>query len=100
MGGSIMATFDYELATDYNFPNINIYRRYKDGEFNGWQAETEDGYVMYDTTAKDTEYNPEIDTETPVRYYYTTSTLPKMYDISKFPYKAVRRNSVDEKYIF
>lgn len=95
-----MSVYTYELATEYNFPNINIYRRLKDGEFIGWKAEVAEGYVMYNPEANDMEYNPETDTQTPVRYYYTASTLPKMYDIGKFPYKAVPRDSVDEKYIF
>ena len=95
-----MAVYTYELATDYNFPNINLYRRYKDGVFNGWKAETAEGYVMYDTTANNTELDPETMIERPVTYYYTITTLPLRYNIDNFPYVAVPRDSVDENYIF
>ena len=95
-----MAVYTYELATDYNFSHINLYRRYKDGVFNGWKAETEEGYVMYDSTANDTEFDPITMEERPVTYYYVGTTLPKNYNIDNFPYIAVPRDSVDENYIF
>ena len=90
----------YELATDYNFPNINIYRRYYNGEFNGWKAETADGYVMYNPNANNTELDPETMEERPVIYYYTGTTLPLRYNMDNFPYVAVLRSTVDENYIF
>lgn len=90
----------YELATDYNFPHINVYRRYYDGEFNGWKAETVEGYVMYNPNVINTEYDEETDTEIPVTYYYIRTTLPKIYNMDNFPYIAVPRDSVDENYIF
>ena len=92
--------FTYELATDYNYPNINIYRRYYNGEFNGWKAETADGYVMYNPNANNTELDPETGLERPVIYYYTGTDLPLRYNIDNFPYVAVLRSSVDENYIF
>lgn len=108
-----MSEFKHEIATEYNFPNINLYRRFVDGEFNGWKAETAEGYVMYDTTANDTELqiDPEtreitVDSETgepvvvSVTYYRTMTTMPRWYNIDKFPYVAVPRDTVDEKYIF
>lgn len=90
----------YELATDYNYPNINVYRRYYNGEFDGWKAETAEGYVMYNTTANNTELDPDTGLENPVTYYYTMTTLPKRYNMDNFPYVAVLRSTVDENYIF
>lgn len=90
----------YDIATDYNFPNINIYRRYINDVFNGWKAETAEGYVMYDPTANDVELDPDTMIERPVTYYYTKVTMPANYNMSNFPWVAVPRDSVDENYIF
>lgn len=92
--------FTYELATDLNYPNINIYRRYYNGEFNGWKAETAEGYVMYNPNEENYEPDPITGEMVRVNYYYTITTLPLRYNIANFPYIAVPRDSVDENYIF
>ena len=103
----------YELATDYNYPNINVYRRYINDVFNGWKFETAEDYVMYDTTANNTEAQIDPTTglpvfdpatgqpvEIPVTYYYTVYTASKNYNFDNFHWVAVPRDSVDENYIF
>lgn len=94
------ATIEYVLATEYNYPNIEIYRRMVDGVQNGWKIATVEDYVMYDTTANDMEHDPETDEYVPVTYYLTVAHKPQNYNWNNFHYVAVPRDSVDENYIF
>lgn len=94
-----MATYTKEIATDITFPNITVWRQYKDGVHYGFEVRTNDGYVMYDTE----EQNYEIDedgNEYPVTYYYRVMYCPLRYDFDNFTYVAVLRSEVDENYIF
>lgn len=93
-------TVTYEIATDLVFPNITIFRRMVDGVHKGYQMNANDGYVVYDTTANNTELDPDTMEERPVTYYYTGAFLPTNYNFANFPYVAVPRDSVDENYIF
>lgn len=90
----------YELSTEHNYPNITVYRRIVNGELSGWQINANEGYVFYDTTANNTELDPETMEERPVIYYKTVASLPRNYNWDNFPYVAVPRDSVDENYIF
>ena len=94
-----MAVWTYEEATEFNFPNITIYRRLRDGVQTGWRMNANDGYVFYDTTAHDVEINPDTMEEIPVIYYYRDRYLTLKRDFTNFPFVAVPINSVDEKYI-
>lgn len=95
-----MAVYTEELNTNYNFPNINVYNRLRDGELTGYEARTVDGYVMYDPTANDMEPDPNTGDLVPVTYYYTLVGFPKTYNFANFSWVAVPRSSVDENYIF
>ena len=95
-----MAVYTFEVATDYNFPHIIVYRKLKDGVQTAWRINAEEGYVFYDTTANYTETDPETMEEIPVTYYYTVASLPMRTDMTNFPWAAVPRDSVDENYIF
>ena len=106
-----MAVWTEELATDLVYPNLEIYRRFKDGVHSGYRLIPCEGYVMYDITRTDTE--PLLDengnqvwdddgnpAEVPVTYYYTVAYLPRVYNFDNFPWRAALRSSVDENYIF
>lgn len=95
-----MATYTYEVATDITLPNMTVYRKYKDGVHSAWRVNTNEGYVMYDTAANNTEIDPETMEEIPVTYYYTILHCPLSWDYRTFTYVAVPRDSVDENYIF
>ena len=95
-----MAVWTYELATEYNYPNINTYRRYADGVLNGWKFETQEGYVMYNPNEENYELDLETGLEVRVNYYYTQYNASFRYNPDNFPYIAVPRDSVDENYIF
>lgn len=95
-----MATYTREIATEFNFPNITIWRVLADSVLAFYEAKTNEGYVMYNPNANDTEYNPETMEEVPVTYYYVIKVMPKTCDFANFPWVAVPRDSVDENYIF
>ena len=91
-------------ATDLNFPNLTLYRRYNDGEHTGYRLNANEGYVFYDSTEETFELKLDEETgnlvEVPVTYYYTLAYLTRNYNFDNFPYIAVPRDSVNENYIF
>lgn len=95
-----MAVWTEELNTNYNFPHIDIFNRYKDGVLANYRATPQGGYVMYDRTANDVELDPDTMEEIPVIYYRTTAYLPLNANFDNFIYVAVLRSEVDENYIF
>ena len=96
-----MAVYTYEVSTEHNvYPNITVYDRFRDGVQSGWRFNTNEGYVMYDTTANNTELDPETMEEIPVTYYYTQYYANPNYNWNNFHWVAVPRSSVDENYIF
>jgi hypothetical protein len=95
-----MAVWTEELNTSFNFPNINIYNKLRDGELRSYEIRPQDGYVMYNINHNFTEPDPETGEEVPVTYYYVSSTVPLNFDFNSFPWRAVLRSSVEEDYIF
>ena len=95
-----MAVYTEEIATDKVFPNLTIYRQFKDGTHYGWKMTANEGYVFYDTTENNTELDPDTMEERPVIYYHTIAYFPLNFNWDNFPYVAVPRDSVDENYIF
>lgn len=95
-----MAIITEQIATEFNFPNITIYRVLSDGVLSAYKARPNEGYVMYNPNANDTEIDPETMEERPVIYYRTIAGFPKTYNFANFPYVAVLRSTVDENYIF
>ena len=87
---------------DYSFPNLIIEGGWTDDETRqiNYRLTPSEGYVFYDSTANNTDFDPETDEEIPVTYYYTLAYLPLNYNFNNFPYVAVLRSSVDENYIF
>lgn len=96
-----MAVYTQELAADIGKPHIIVDRKLKDGVHYAWRLATEDGYVMYDRTANDTEVDQETMEERPVTYYYTGADCPLNFPMGdNFPYVAIPRSEVDENYIY
>ena len=95
-----MAVYTTEISTEHNYPNITVYRQLKDGVLYGWQVNANEGYVMYDPNANDTEFDPITMMPKPVTYYYTIKVLTLNFNFANFPWVAVPRDSVDENYIF
>ena len=89
-----------EIATEFNFPNITIWRVMNGDTLAFWEVKTNEGYVMYNPNANDTEPDPETGDEISVTYYYTIKSLNPRYNFANFPWVAVPRDTVDENYIF
>lgn len=92
-----MEAYTQEAATDIVFPNITVYRRYLDGVHCAFEVYSNEGYVMYDTTANVTELDPDTMEEIPVTYYCTWITCPASYNFDNFPWAAVPINSQTER---
>lgn len=88
------------VSTAHNYPNITVYRRIIDDVQTGWRITANEGYVIYDATANNTEIDPDTMEEIPVTYYYTVKNFSLNYNWDNFPWVAVPRDSVDENYIF
>lgn len=95
-----MAVYTEELNTNYNFPNISIYNRYKDGVLCAYRAYPNEGYVMYDTTEEEWQQDSPDSEPYLVTYYYTMVGLPLRTNFDNFSFVAVLRSEVDENYIF
>lgn len=94
-----METYTYELSIEHSFPNIAVYRKMEDGVLCAWRVETDKGYVMYNPNEPQIGYD-DNDNEIEVYFYYGVKLLTLNFDFSSFPWVAVLRDSVDEKYIF
>lgn len=87
------------VATEYNFPNITIFKKLKDGVHYAWRVATNSGYVMYDTTSNTMDYDEEGNAF-PVTYYYTVAHCPLNYKFGNFSWVTVPRESVPKDMIF
>ena len=94
-----MANYTEEISTEHNYPNITIFKQFKDGVQYGWRVIANEGYVIYDPNDPQTGYD-EDDNEIEVFYYYTIKILTFNFDFTNFPWVAVPRDTVDENYIF
>ena len=95
-----MPVWTYEVNTTYNIPNITVYNTLCDGELNGFRVESNEGYVLYDTTASYTELDPDTFEEISVTYYYRNVDIPKTRPNRPYDFAAVLESSVDGNYIF
>ena len=107
-----MAVYTYEIANEFNFPNITVYKRFRDGELTGWRINANEGYVFYDTTEEyfDLQLDPETGLpmedengnpiEIQVNHYFRVAYLSLRHNFDNFSYVAVPESEVDENYIF
>lgn len=95
-----MAVYTYEIATEYHFPNLTIYKTFCDGVHDGWRINTNAEYVYYDTSANDMRLDPDTEKMTPITYYYTVRHCPLNYNFDDFTLIAVPRDGIDENLIF
>lgn len=92
--------YTQEIDTRWVFPHITVYKKLRNGEHYAYSVKANDGFVMYDTTANNTELDPKTMKEIPVNYYYKEYSAPLREDFSKFSWVAVLQSTVDKKYIF
>ena len=90
--------------SDITLPNITVEDKYDDGELISHVLTANDGYVMYDTTATDTDmqYDPETGEyiEVPVTYYYRQVTYPVRVPVANWTFVAVLESTVPPDMIF
>lgn len=94
-----MAT-TYTVSTTITLPNITVEEKYVDGELLAHRLTANEGYVMYDRNANDTEYDPSTGLETPVTYYCRQATMNIRVPVENWGWVAVLESTVDENYIF
>lgn len=97
-----MSNFTEEITTEFNFPNITIWKLLRDGNHYGYKIMPNENYVMYNITEENYDIDEETGQEIPVTHYYTVCYTPLTYPLGEdtFPWRAVLRSSVDENYIF
>lgn len=102
-----MATYTTEVNTSYNIPNITVYNKLEDGVLYGYHVIPNEGYVMYDSTANDTE--PILDENgdfmldengemivRPTIYYCRLAGVPLRLPNKPYDYVAVLESGVPE----
>lgn len=97
-----MTTWTYEIATEYNFPNITIWKQFRNEVLANYRIEPNENYVMYNINNEYYEIDKETGQKIPVTHYFTVCYTPLTYPFNEdaFPWRAVLRSTVDEKYIF
>ena len=91
----MMSVYTKQIAVGLSFPNITVYKVYRDGILDRYDAEANAGYVMYDEGARATVMDPVTMLEVPYVHYCSHAYFPKTYDMAKFPYKAVLKALVN-----
>lgn len=94
-----MAEHIYEMANEFNLPNITVYKWLNNGVFVGWKIEANNNYVFYDPNDNSTGIDQVTGETIFVTYYHKTAYLPKNYNFNKFSWIAVNENEVDKNYI-
>ena len=78
------------LDTSFNFPHVDIYRRFYDGVQSSWRVYPHEGYIMYSqSTDIIANMNPETGEETTEIYYCRMANLSMRYNFDNFDYIAV-----------
>lgn len=98
---SIMATVTETIDTSYNFPHIDIYKRFYDGVHNAYRAYAHEGYVMYSpSTDIFTTEDPETGKTVTEIYYCRMVGMPLSWNPATFDYIAVLESEVPLDHIF
>lgn len=85
---------------DLNILNVTVWKLLCDGEHYGYEARPNEGYVMFNPSEKNFDFDPETFEQKEVTHYRQIAGFPKNYNFAKFHYKTELRILVDPKYIF
>lgn len=91
--------YSYEINTDFNIANITVHNVLNDGVLSSFQVTPNEGYVMYDTTANDMEYDGETETYVPTTYYYRLCYIPPFRPNWVYNWTAVLESEVPADHI-
>ncbi len=83
-------------------PGITVTEKWVDGIFSAYRLTAQEGFVMFDQTAKHTTIDPETGKEIPIIYYYRQTTYPARYSPAVWQdrWMAVAENTVAQNQIF
>lgn len=96
-----MAVYTETIDTSFNFPHIDIYKRFRDGVQTAWHVYPHEGYVMYSqSTDVITTQDPMTGEETTEIYYCRMAGLSLRYNFDNFDYIAVLESEVPADHIF
>ena len=84
-----MAKVIYELAEDISLTGITVYRKFADGVHKAYRLNTDDGYVMYDTSANDTVLD-EDGNEVETINFCTLAYIPVSVPVDEWTWVAVQ----------
>jgi hypothetical protein len=84
-----MAVYTEIIDTSFNYPHINIYKRFKDGNHCAYKACPQTGYVMYSQSTDVIEIEDNETGDNKIEIYYCEQVLfPKDFDFDNFDYVA------------
>lgn len=89
----------YEINTDFNITNITVRNCLNDGELEFFELTPNEGYVMYDTTANDVEYDEKTDTFVPTICYSRLCYIPSFRPNWVYNWTAVLESEVPADHI-
>ena len=95
MGGSLIMDYRKEINTIYIYPNLTIYNCYAENELYGYELTADDGYIMYNTAAKEIIVDPDTQEEVESIYYCKKAAFPLDKDLSNLTWVAVEEEKVD-----
>lgn len=89
------------IDTSYNFPHIDIYKRFYDGVHSAYVAYPHEGYVMYSPSKDMIEIEDPDTGETTIEIYYCRMVgMPLNWNPTTFDYIAVLESDVPADHIF
>lgn len=89
----------YTVSPTITLPNTTVEEKYIDGILKAHRLTANNGYVMYNRNANDTELDAFYN-EVPVTYYYRQATVNIRVPFENWGYEAVLESTVDENYIY
>ena len=93
-----MAVYTETIDTSFNYPHIDIYKTFRDGAQNGYNAYPQEGYVMYSLSTDVIEIeDPETGETTTEIYYCRMAGFPLNFNFDNFDYIAVLEKEEENK---
>ena len=90
-----MAVYTETIDTSFNYPHIDIYKTFRDGVQNGYNAYLQEGYVVY-SASQDvfTTLDPITGEEITLTNYFRMVGFPLNYNFDNFDHIAVLESEV------
>lgn len=86
-------------SSNIALPNITVEEKYKDNVLISHRLTANAGYVMYDTSANDVDYDPETLEPIPTIFYFRQVTIPLRVPVENWTWVAVPESDVPADHI-